>query len=494
MKGPWHRDVGFGEGKQMSILISDVGKYAIVSVTTKSWYEDIGDWLKETWDDITGTSEDAVTSVSVPSAATGCDCHGVYLIGDLDVYGDAEVETPIDTAGDYLSDDALVDTIDGDGADDGISECEWGKIGDDIRVDDDSARYSILPNMVWTGSEFGICWDGEGNIYFTRLDSNGNKIESDKEVTNGPEWSMVSSLAWTGSEYGVAWYDARDDFFDSDIYLSRLNNIGDKIGSDIRVTNYGGHSIFPSLTWTGYEYGMGWRDNRDGSAEIYFARLDGSGNKIGDDIRVTSDPAQKNETRLVWTGSEYGISWADLRNATLDELIENSEIYFARLDRNGNKIGDDMRVTNAIMTSVSPSLTWTGYEYGISWWDNRNGSGEIYFARLDGNGNKIGDDIRVISYDLDFSCGHPFLAWTGYEYGIIWDKGSSGNREMYFARLDSRGNKIGIDISITSYFYPQVSHLSLVWTGSEFGVGWVDERDGDGNEKIYFARIGCVPE
>jgi len=50
--------------------------------------------------------------------------------------------------------------------------------------------------------------------------------------------------------------------------------------------------------------------------------------------------------------------------------------------------------------------------------------------------------------------------------------------------------KIGRDVRITndaSYSgFP-----SLAWTGSKYGVSWEDERDG--NDEIYFARIGLVP-
>jgi hypothetical protein len=79
-----------------------------------------------------------------------------------------------------------------------------------------------------------------------------------------------------------------------------------------------------SLVWTGSEYGVSWFDERDGNYEIYFARLDALGNKIGSDVRVTNDPLESSGPSLVWTGSEYGVSWHDFRDG-------NYEIYFARL-------------------------------------------------------------------------------------------------------------------------------------------------------------------
>jgi hypothetical protein len=68
------------------------------------------------------------------------------------------------------------------------------------------------------------------------------------------------------------------------------------------------------------------------------------------------------------------VSWYDDRDG-------NAEIYFARIDSSGNKIGSDVRITNDSSDSVYPSLVWnwTSAEYGVSWTDNRDGNFNIYF-------------------------------------------------------------------------------------------------------------------
>ena len=53
------------------------------------------------------------------------------------------------------------------------------------------------------------------------------------------------------------------------------------------------------------------------------------------------------------------------------------------------KLGPDVRITNAANWSEFPSLVWTGTEYGVSWTDNRDGNYEIYFARIYDNGAPI---------------------------------------------------------------------------------------------------------
>jgi len=360
----------------------------------------------------------------------------------------------------------------------------WGKLGIDVRITNDSAQ-SLNPSIVWNGSGYGVCWedyrDGNWEIYFTRMDSYGSKIGSDVRITNAPDFSEFCSLVWTGTEYGVSWDDYRDDPSYPEIYFARIDASGNKIGSDVRITNNTGDSYMPSLVWTGTEYGVSWDDNRSGHYEIYFARIDASGKKIGSDIRITNASVFSDWSSLVWTGTNYGVSWEDNRDG-------DWEIYFARIDASGTKIDSDVRITNSAGQSGEPSLVWreAGNEYGVSWCDERDANREIYFARIDSSGNKIGSDVRITNEITGLS-QDPSLATIGSEYGVAWDDNRDGNSEMYFARIDSSGNKIGSDIRITNDGGNSV-WPSLVSVGTAYSVSWEDNRDG--NSEIYFTRIG----
>jgi len=379
------------------------------------------------------------------------------------------------------------DCDDGDPSVGPPSICIWQKLGSDLRVTF-AASDSWYPFLAWTGSEFGVSWMdnryGYSEIYFARVSSSGAKLGSDLRVTSAASYSGYPSLAWTGSEFGVSWMDDRDG--NPEIYFGRISSTGTKIGADVRITNdaniwltyYG----WNSLAWTGSEFGVSWMDYRDNfDGEIYFARISSSGAKIGADVRITNDAKASMVPSLAWTGSEYGVSW-------MDEDPGNYEIYFARISADGTKIGADVRITNATGGREYPSLVWTGSEYGVSWEDNRDGNFEIYFARISGSGTKIGADVRITN-DANYS-GILSLVWTGSEFGVSWMDDRDGNDEIeiYFARISASGTKIGADVRITndandSYF------PSLAWAGSEYGVCWMDHRDG--NWEIYFARIGC---
>jgi len=354
--------------------------------------------------------------------------------------------------------------------DEGCPPPGWQKIGNDVRIT--NAIYdSEQPSLVWAGTEYGVSWEdwrhGDPEIYFARIAANGTKIGGDVRITNYPSYRTSPSLAWTGTEYGVSWWDSEDLSYI--IYFARIAANGTKLGPDVPITGNPYFLASPSLVWASTEYGMSWEDYRDFKFEIYFARIAANGTKIGADVRITSGPYDSNGPSLVWTGTEYGVSWY------------KGEIYFTRIAANGTKIGGDVQITNDPAYSWKPSLFWTGTEYGVSWDDYRDGNYEIYFARFTASGTKIGSDVRITN-DPSWSEA-PSLVWTGTEYGVSWyDDGS----DLYFARIAENGTKIGSDFQIANGDSP-----SLVWTGTEYGVSWSDNRDG--NSEIYFARIGWVP-
>jgi len=299
-------------------------------------------------------------------------------------------------------------------------------------------------------------------------------------VTNTPASYTSLSMVWTGTEYAMAW--AGGDGDTDEIYFAQVDAAGNKIGSDVRLTTDTTRDHGPSLVWTGSEYGVAWGDTQQGNYNIRFTRVDATGNKIGPDVQVTNATEHQVSPSLVWTGTEYGLVWQDDR--------DSREIYFARFDAAGNKIGSDVRLTTSSLSAWLPSLVWAGSEYGVSWYDGRDGNFEIYFARIDASGSKIGPDIRVTN-DPERSVS-PSLAWTGSGYGVSWRDERDGNSEIYFARLDAAGTKIGSDVRLTNDNAP--SYLcSLVWTGNEFGVAWTGPGTHTwADEAIYFARIDAA--
>ncbi len=335
-------------------------------------------------------------------------------------------------------------------------------------------------SLISIGNQYGVVWVSDNNLYFAKISKLGAKIGLSSLITNESDLMYWLSLVWTGTEYGVVWNDCRNGIYE--IYFTRISVSGLKVGNDTRISDDDGHNSYkPSLVWTGSEYGVSWEDERNGNREIYFTKINASGSKIGNDTRISADDDHNSfNASLVWTGSEYGVAWGDDQN-------EYYETYFARINASGSKIGYDTRISaNDDYDSFNPSLVWTGSEYGVAWHDYRDEDYEIYFARISPSGLKIGYDTRI-SINDDYDSLNPSLVWTGAEYGVSWEDYRNGDREIYFARISSSGLKIGNDTRISTNDEHSSSNPSLVWTGSEYGVSWSDFRNED--REIYFARL-----
>jgi hypothetical protein len=241
--------------------------------------------------------------------------------------------------------------------------------------------------------------------------------------------------------------------------------------------------IRPLLVWNGNEYGAVWREDQSGTVRNYFARLDATGTKIGEDVELSPG----NRHSLVWTGTEYAIAYRG-----------SDGIMLQRLDALGNPI-DGASVINPI--GLTPALTWTGAEYGVAWVIRPEGEYAVEFARADASGQLIPDSkVTVVQgqavshedtrYDMD-------LAWGGGRFGLVytnvyWVGGIFYSDEIYFQALDSVGNTIGDPLHLTDHFDDWIEWLEprITWGGSEFCVAWshgwrsimLDRIDGSGNK------------
>ncbi len=304
------------------------------------------------------------------------------------------------------------------------------------------------------------------------------QMTSNARLTFAAGESGYCSVAWSGSELGVAWHDERDGNFE--IYFGRVAPDGTRVGTDARITSAGGESWEPSIAWSGSEYGVAWSDVRDVNYEIYFTRISGTGVEQGSDVRVTNAIWYSLSPSMAWSGSQYGIAWVDSRDG-------NNEIYFARMSASGAKQGADTRITNASGDSTVPSIAWSGSEYGVSWYDSRETDTEIYFARISAGGAKLGSDVKVTGYMRASEA--PSIVWTGSEYGIAWSDARDLNPEIYFVRLSGAGVEVGLETRIT--FSTGDSMVpALAWTGSEYVVAWHDIRDA--NNEVYFASFSAT--
>lgn len=279
------------------------------------------------------------------------------------------------------------------------------------------------PTIVWTGSLYGVAWEDDRNgtwdIFFALLDASGSVLGTETQVTGSSRDKRSPSLAWSGSQFGLAW----EDYFlmNWNVFFALLDAGGNVVpGSTVPVTLHISDQFDPSLVWTGEEYGVAYKDYQNGTADIYFDRLDAAGNVLTSGIPVAANPATEEDPSLVWNGAEYGLAWSD------------PDVRFVRLGSSGIPIGSPATVSTGRM----PSLAWTGAEYGVAFVDQRAAADDVYFRRLDEEGTVLGNqDVRLTSSSNDEWVYARGLAFGTRGYGFGWNMTSPTTRSARFGSL-----------------------------------------------------------
>jgi hypothetical protein len=129
------------------------------------------------------------------------------------------------------------------------------------------------------------------------------------------------------------------------------------------------------------------------SSQGQFRQLDVTGKPLAEPLRIAHVNAESYGGPLVWSGARYMTAYADARQSG------NYEIYFDVLNRKGERLFDDLRVTNALKFSLRPSMVWTGAESLVVWDDHRfeeGGEESVVFGqRVSPDGKLNGENLRL---------------------------------------------------------------------------------------------------
>lgn len=371
------------------------------------------------------------------------------------------------------------------------------KMGADTRITFDTEPRdtplrgpSINPTLAWADGEYGLAWVHYGysdsSIGFSRIDATSRRVGENLTVAiaeQGLGNRALPSLLWTGSAYQLGFNGSS-----SMIGLLGLDRLG-TVRDHAEVLRPFVYTRGLSQVWNGNGTGVSWSGAEDPHGDRSMVGdflLLNLVNRLVDAREFDSREAQCEDSdsrrcvSMVWTGAGYGVTW----QARADD---NAEIFFARLDDEGRRSGPVTRLTSSAGSSIRPVIAWNGSDYGVVWQDNRTGLDEIYYVRISAEGEKLTDDMRLT--DPPGVGRWPFLVWTGSRFAVFATYSTDIGTGVIGELLDRSGERAVTVFPVTD---PPASgeRPSAVWTGSGFGVAWSDGRDRFGPE-IYFARIGC---
>jgi hypothetical protein len=175
-----------------------------------------------------------------------------------------------------------------------------------------------------------------------------------------------------------------------------------------------------------------------------------------------------------------------LATAWEDRRDDDYEIYFNRLNTRGEKLGPDLRVTQAPGFSLRPTLleipAARGLAYRLAWEDKRDGpTGRIYGQQLSSSGALVGGNVELTALGLDPSS--PTLVAGTTRLGLLFNLARNPGRGLAFRSFDF---ELGDPTELVQLAAQNPDGASIVANAGRFVVAWhVVQEDSRPGTQIY---------
>ncbi|MDZ4384099.1 MAG: putative metal-binding motif-containing protein, partial [Nitrospirota bacterium] len=348
------------------------------------------------------------------------------------------------------------------------------------------------------------CNDGDANIYPGVVETANDGIDQDcsgadlaveARVDQGP--SGDQRFPWVDynestNEYLAVWQDKRNG--NDDIYASRMDRSGNKIGSDIAVSTASGHQQRVLVKAGGGGYLALWHDLRNqatNGADIYGAWIAGDGT-VGPEMAICACASDQWNPVAGYdpVSDTFLVVFLDARGSTNNQtgnVNDNFDLYGAVIPAGGSGSVTNFPVVSAINGQRGPQI---GYDHGnahyyMAWNDRRGGLSvgyDIYGSRvttsgvlMDGSGVLLagasGNQFRPMVTDRRPASvvNNHLIAWTDYRNGTQAD--------VYGVYVDGSGLIVGSDIAISTNGSEQANVVGdLDWINTKKNlVGYITQ-------------------
>lgn len=357
-----------------------------------------------------------------------------------------------------------------------------------------------------SGQDIAAAWsDFRGGSYrqiWTRLDTNYGAAFSASEVRGNSGQALDSfntAIATTGNKVYVV-YETFTTSRARHIFLTRSTDNGATWSAPLQVDHGTGTSLVaatPKVAASGNNVYVVWRDNRNGSLDVFTNRSTNSGMSFaGSDTRLdvgtTAGSSSSFNPVISTEGTNVYVAWVDDRSAgSFDIWVNHSADSGAswvtsdatRLDQ--DLFGHDSIDPKIITPSAGVAL--------VSWIDYRYGFPDIVVARTGDGGGTWSAPARVDTGTAAGTSGSYDVAMGGSSslVTIAWADDRAGYLDIY-ANFSLDGGvtwqpqDYRLDSSMVGSSDSQSPEVYVA--GSVAHVVWIDNRSG-ANADVYYRRM-----
>ena len=347
----------------------------------------------------------------------------------------------------------------------------------------DSISYLSYNNaqcIAVSGQNVHVTWtdrrDGAGEVFYKRSLDGGINWTTDLRLTADDNiFSGRPTIATWNNQVHIVWMDRRDG--NNELYYKRSNNNGNTWSDDVRLTNNGSNSEYPSMALDFQTLQLVWNDDRDGQNEIYYKRSINGGLSWTGDIRITNQAGDSFKPSIAISDTLVHVVWEDLRNGT-------SEIFYKNSTNKAMTWGNDTKLSNSTTDCYSPCISANGDIAFATWDDNRTANSEIYGRRTINGGVSWSADANYTntggdSYDA-------FHAFSGTYMSMIFTESNNNDPDIYLKFSSDAGLTWNNFINSIDVNFSDSGQPFLAIEGAAVHVLYQD--DNNGNLEIMYSR------
>ncbi len=326
------------------------------------------------------------------------------------------------------------------------------------------------PSLCWSGTRVGVGWSSWGHVdqavhYFTTLTWDGY-LASEPIVTTSTEGLLHgadSACAWVAPVFGVV-ADAYTNSPEA-VRFATVSEAGELLSSEWMKD---GDAIRrpPAFIATDADNDSFWVV---ASRTAHSATVDGV-------LEAASPlwfraPGWNNDAEThvgySWSGSEHLVVWCD--------EYGGGALSLSRHAADGTRVGSITELATEA-DDLGSAVVWTGSGYGLAWPAAVDGPmlGGVMFARLTPEAALIAEPIDVANTEGS-GLSEPALVWTGTEYIVGFSSGGSPYREeVRVRRIRADGTPYPESLRVTQPGDTGVSSPGLTWADDALFVAWTD--------------------
>jgi len=427
--------------------------------------------------------------------------------GTTEQVGDAHLDSATDTSDTIAEIDVIadpVDTTDPVGEDSpGDPTCGEDENGlvvhEPVTLADgyDVRTLDYFIHLFWTGSEYAMAWRpfaASESIYLARLDGEARIVLAPRPIRDfAHDWNVT----WNGTEF-CSVFRVPLEMVGNALGMQRISLDGETaypvspLESE-RIMGDDHTGLGPSLIWIGDRYLLAWSEYLGSWAgyghELKAGFVDETGEVLLEEFQIQEYPPGDvlSSFAMQWNGHEAALVWngwgeffgVDLEHWSGDaieiSLITPEAPWFTGPSLTGN-LSDG---------SDDPHVAWSGSAFHVFW--NRYSTDRETVLTMTTDVPEYGMRFNAALASGNLSA--PKVAAAASHFGLAYSSSADGADSLIFGLYEWDGDSLTTPVVIPTS--PAVRRYETVWSGSEFGVLWVQDQVDE--TEILFTRIGFCP-